>query len=848
MTGVVSLGGDADWTPAALPHDVARIFLHRTGLSETECLTDDPMRLAARVAQQFQRARDVTPSEYGVRPRPTEAGTAEMYFACRDPYLGGTSLSVAVQTVDRLMRGADGAKQIAAFFDACEAHLERDALDQSARAMIAAAERKNIPWFRMGRLSRHVQLGQGVRQQRLRETMPGTESAIGRELARDKFLALVTLSEIRLPVGRLAKVDSAEATLKAAGMVGYPLVLKPVQGSKGIGVYADLRDEGALRAAAASAFANSRDYMLQSHFPGEDHRLLVVEGKLIAAAQRIPACVTGDGRSDIAALIAAENENPLRGHGFAKLMNTIALDEKSDAVLARQNYDRRSVPAKGAIVRLAATANLSTGGTSIDVTGSVHPDNARAAIRAAKALGLRVAGVDLICPDISKSWRETGGGVCEVNLLVGLRPHWLANPDRDVVTPILETLYPPGDEGRIPTAMITGTMGKTTTTLMLASILQSAGHIAGSATTEGVRIGDEEIASGDFGGGPGASIVLRDPTVTAAALETARGGLLKGGMYLDRCDVAALLNVDVDQIGMDGIETLDDMAALKRKVLDAARKAVVINADDSRCAAMIPDYAPAIRTFAFSRNAASAVLRRHLASSGEGAFIDRIGGEDWIVLALGGERTPFLAAKALPSTLNGLVWQNASNAMAAALLAAGLDVPRDKIKEGLLNYGTAFAPAKMRFRFADDFPVKLMLDFAAHPAAFASAVSTTDKVPAGGKRICAFTLPGDRPDWMFEASAAAVAGHFERFVCYEFDKYRRGRKRGEIAVRLSEALVAAGAASASVFAAHSHEEAAAILARETAPEDFAVIFGAHKEMPLALYRAAFRNAHAPDGP
>ena len=263
--------------------------------------------------------------------------------------------------------------------------------------------------------------------------------------------------------------------------------------------------------------------------------------------------------------------------------------------LAHQGCTRASIIAAGRVVRVKGASNVATGGTVVDVTHTVHPDNLNAALRAAAAIGLVVTGVDFITPDITKSWHEVGGGFCEVNGTVGV-PHASVTPGRDVYRTLIQAFYPEGDDGRIPTAMVTGTFGKTTTALMLASILASAGHTVGSATTESIRIGSEDIALGDFAAFDGASVVLRDATVTAAVLETARGGLIKRGMYLDRCDVAALLNVEREQIGIDGIETLDDMAALKRKVLDAARNAVVLNADDPRCLALAPEFASSMAT------------------------------------------------------------------------------------------------------------------------------------------------------------------------------------------------------------------------------------------------------------
>ena len=519
-------------------------------------------------------------------------------------------------------------------------------------------------------------------------------------------------------------------------------------------------------------------------------------------------------------------------------MSSIVLDADSDRVLAHQGLTRASIIAAGRIVRVKGTANLATGGTVVDVTHTVHPDNLNAALRAAAAIGLVVTGVDFITPDITKSWHEVGGGFCEVNATVGV-PHESVTPGRNVYRTLIRAFYPEGDDGRIPTAMVTGTYGKTTTALMLASILACAGHTVGCATTESIRIGNEEIALGDFAAIDGASVVLRDATVTAAVLETARGGLIKRGMYLDQCDVAALLNVEREQIGIDGVETLDEMAALKRKVLDAARKAVALNADDQRCLALAPEFASSVRTFLFSRDAESSALRDHRARGGDVLYIDRSGDEEVIVSASGSDAVPLLRTSDIPATKGGVFWQQASNAMAAAGLAIGLGVDVETIRMGLRRYGKEFAAAFCRLHLVDDLPVPILFDHAASPPGFASTLTTIGSMNISGRRFCAVTIAGNRPDWTFAESAAAIKGHFQRYVVYELPRYRRGRKPGEIASGLARALVAAGVDKELISVVEGNEQASQLIAREAKPEDFVVVFGSDSRHTIDYYRAAF---------
>jgi cyanophycin synthetase len=390
--------------------------------------------------------------------------------------------------------------------------------------------------------------------------------------------------------------------------------------------------------------------------------------------------------------------------------------------------------------------------------------------------------------------------------------------------------------------MVTGTKGKTTTTLMLSSILAAAGHCVGNATTEGVSIGGEQILAGDCAESHGASIVLQDPTVTAAVLETARGGLLQDGMYLDRCDVAALLNVGREQIGMNGIETLDEMAALKAKVIDAARKAVVLNADDPRCARLAASCRDRLRTLLFSLIPGSPEIGAHLEAGGEAIMFRILEGSETIVHCRGHDVTPLIGAAAFPASLGGIIRPNVANAMAASGLALGLGLSPGQIRDGLMRYEITVASSKGRFNFVEGFPVRLLFDRAADPPALAAAVSVIEALAPAGRRFCALTAPGNRPDSHFDECAAIVAGHFDQFVCYEHDNYRRGKPPGEIAARLSRGLAAAGAEAGSIQISTSGSEAAQVIAAAAEPADLVVVFGWNVVDSIEHYRAAFREA------
>lgn len=832
-TGELALEDAAAWTVSSLPQPLAALLQEK--LPDLEIgARDNAAQLVTAIAQQFQLMGDVTPSLFGVHSYDQEKHVAKIFFGAMDPYLAKISLLLAVQLGSALALGQLAAENAAALVGRCVERVLRLAMDQSTRVMIQEVEKRDIPWFRMSALTRHVQLGQGHWQRRIFETLRSAESPIGRDLSRSKLLTFQILHHLQLPVGRFSAIHSVESALKAAGTIGYPIVLKPVYGKQGQSVFANLRNAEELRNALGRV-SGQRQFLLQSFFPGDDHRILIVNGKLVAAARRMAAAVTGDGKHTVAELVEEANRDPRRGAGHSKLMNFIKLDEEADRMLQRQRHSRNSIPAQGEHVRLRSISNISSGGTALDVTDIIHPDNVRVAAKAAKALELTVAGVDFMSPDISKSWRETGGGICEVNCVVGLRPHILANPDGDITGPIIETIYPDRSNGRIPTAMITGSKGKSTTTKMLGAMLACAGHTVGVVTTDGVTVGGEEVAIGDLAGYTGASIALRDPTVTAAVLETARGGLVKSGMYLDWCDVAALVSVFPEQVEMDGIDTVEQMAALKRKVLDAARDAVVLNADDKFCAAMVPEFALRLRTILFSLDANSAVTRAHLANGGEAVVLNK----ETIEIRTGSQTIQLLKTGEMPSTMNGVIRVNAANGMAAAALALGLGISTEHIREALKRYDNSLENAGCRFSFVNGFPLKIMFDRAAQAPALSEVIPMLKTIPVSGKRICVISKAGDRPDWGYREAAQVLAGNFDHYLCFDRVSYRRGRKPGEVANLLAQELGNAGVAPSNISIAETTEDAARALVGMAAPEDFAAIFCADAHGYVEKFRAAF---------
>jgi cyanophycin synthetase len=743
------------------------------------------------VALAIQQEWDVAPPVAGMA-RSGETGLPILYYAYGDRFLAHGPAEGAVAIANHLVgrRDLDPA-ELLSLIKSLEARLYLQGLDQTTRAIVRAADDRGAVWTRLFARGRIVAIGMGARRRRVLESMLDDEAAVAQVLARDKLATLELLDIAGIPVGSYGLARNEEQAVAAAEQLGYPVALKSIFGSKGRQVSPHLTDEATVRAAARRLTTETPALLVQSFFPGDDHRILVVDGRFVAAARRIPAEVVGDGVSSLRALIDRANSDPRRGREFMRLMNRIEIDEAVKELVAEQGLSLYEVPEAGRRLRLRRTANISTGGSAEDVSEVIHPDNARMAERAALRMGLRVAGVDFITTDITRSWREVGGGVCEINHSPGLRPHWIADPKRDVVAPILDALFPEGGAGRIPTAMITGTNGKSTTTLMLAGILKAAGHTPGAATTDGVIIDGEWVIEGDVAGSSGAEAVFSDPSVTAAALETARGGVLQSGIILEHCDVAALLNVQREQIGIDGVETLEDMVQVKRKVTDGAEKAVVLNADDPLTRALMTDY-PAERVIGFSMEAESPAVRDVLAR-GSAALVARQGaeGEELALLSAGSE-TRLLSVAEMPSTMDGRHRVNIANAMAAAGLAHGLGIDLETIAAGLRAYRLPRPGEPGRMIWIKDRPYDVLIDWAQNAAALGALTHTLSHFEFAGRRVCVFSAPSNRPDWSFEEIGQAVAKSFDLFICYDRPSFVRGREPGYITARLRAGLISAG--------------------------------------------------------
>jgi len=492
--------------------------------------------------------------------------------------------------------------------------------------------------------------------------------------------------------------------------------------------------------------------------------------------------------------------------------------------MAQKGYDQQSIPKTDEIVYLRSTANLSTGGTAIDVTDIVHPDNRVMAERAAQAIGLDVAGIDFLTTDISESYRSTGGAICEVNAAPGFRMHVSPSEGqpRDVAAPVMEMLFPQNEPSRIPIAAVTGTNGKTTTSRMLAHILKLAGYNVGLTTTEGVYVDGKLTTPGDMTGPAGAGMVLRDPTVDAAVMETARGGLVKRGMGFDRCDVSACLNIAADHLGRNGIETLADLAAVKRTVVEIARDTAVLNADDEHCLKMAA-YTQAKSLCYVTLNADHVLVKEHIRSGGRALVLEQGMNGHMITLYDNGTHTPLVWTHLIPATIEGRAIHNVQNAMFAAAMAFSLGVSRENIEHGLRTFTNTFFQAPGRLNIFDEHPFKVIMDYGHNAAGVKALAQLADTYQVVGQKTVLLAAPGDRRDEDIAAIAHAAAGHFDHYICRR-DDHLRGRGESEVPEMLKAALVESGVTEDSIRIIEDESQAVETALQDSAVGDLLMIF------------------------
>ncbi|MEO8386062.1 MAG: Mur ligase family protein, partial [Betaproteobacteria bacterium] len=530
-------------------------------------------------------------------------------------------------------------------------------------------------------------------------------------------------------------------------------------------------------------------------------------------------------------LVAVVNKDPRRGVGHEKVMTRIELDEQADVMLARVEMTADSIPAKDQVVMLRSTANLSTGGTATDVTDVIHPDNRDMAVRAITAIGLDVGGVDFLIPDITESYKRVGGGICEVNAAPGFRMHVAPSEGipRDVAGPVIDMLFPSGTPSRVPIAAITGTNGKTTTSRMLAHITKMAGFTPGLTTTDGVYIDGQRTVEGDMTGPVATRMVLADTQIDIAILEIARGGLLRAGMGVPFVNVGAVLNVQPDHLGMKGINTLEQLAEVKRIIVEVARDCAVLNADDANVIKMSAD-TEAKSICYVTLNPQHSVVREHIRAGGRACALEAGVNGQMITIYDKGGHIPLMWTHLIPATLEGRAMHNVQNAMFAAAMAFSLGIKLDAIRQGLRTFDTTFYQAPGRMNVFDQHPFKVIFDYAHNAHAVGVMADLAQRLDVQGRRIIVVAGPGDRRDEDIVAIAEAVAGRFDHYICRRDDSLR-GRDGDEVPGMIAKVLRAKGVA----------ETAISIIPDEQAAIDAALKMGKQGDLLMIFADALARS-------
>ncbi|MFG1952384.1 cyanophycin synthetase [Micromonospora sp. NPDC048830] len=658
----------------------------------------------------------------------------------------------------------------------------------STASIIQAARRRGIPVERVDDLSL-LRLGQGCRWRLAWAAMTDGTSAIGVEICGDKELTRRLLDEAGIPVPAGGRADSLAEALDLFTELGGPVVVKPVDGQQGRHVYLGLTT----RESVATAFAGAGGrVVVERQVEGRDYRVLVVAGKLAAAAERVPGHVVGDGVNTVRSLVEQLNADPRRGNGHTNVLTRLRLDDVATKQLRQQGLTEASVPATDQVVWLRDTPNLSTGGTSIDVTDTVHPEVAQLCLRAAAVVGLDIAGIDLRLPHIAEPPPADGGGaVIEVNACPGLRMHLApaVGQPRDVGRAVVDAMFAPGDDGRIPTVAVTGTNGKTTTARLTAHLLTGSGLRVGLASTDGIYVDGRLVQQADASGPRSAQAVLGDPTVQAAVLETARGGILRKGLGYDWTDVGVLTNITADHLGQDGLHTVEDIAHVKALVAERVRDGgtLVLNADDPqvRRLAAAPRVRAAHKRLAwFTLRPDSPLIREHLAGGGTAYALH--GGH--LAELVGERRVPLLPLAELPGGFNGIAAHVTANTLAAVAAARAVGVPADVVSEHLRSFDPAAGnPGRGTLLRLDD--VHVLVDYAHNPAAIDATTRTLHRLWGADRCVVTVTLPGDRRDDLLADCAKAIASASDRVVLYP-DADLRGRSPGEVTSLLRRELTA----------------------------------------------------------
>jgi cyanophycin synthetase len=660
---------------------------------------------------------------------------------------------------------------------------QQESLGPSTQAIVDEAASRGIPYARMNEESL-IRLGYGRNQKLFRATVVETTGSIAVDMVASKWMTKSVLEQNGIPVPKGVVIETVEELAEAVREIGFPLVVKPIDGNHGRGITTGITSQEAALEAFQLAKPVADEVIVESYVEGDDYRFLVINYKLIAVAKRTPAMVTGDGTSTIRQLIEQVNNDPERGEDHEQVLTAIKIDHHTLALLEEAGLTIDSVIPEGQEVHLKRTANLSTGGTATDMTDVVHPDNVFMAERIARLMHLDVCGIDIMAKDVTTPIALGNGAIIEVNAGPGFRMHTHPSEGRprNVAKPVIDMLFPDNAKGRIPIVAITGTNGKTTTTRLVAHIAKHAGLSAGFTTTDGIYINDQLVYKGDCSGPKSAEVVLGDPTVNFAVLECARGGILRSGLAFDQCDVSIVTNMSEDHLGLGDIHTLEQYTRVKEVVpkSTAPDGFAILNADDERVLNMKDQLS--CNVILFSTEPDNPGIEEHCANGGQSIVIEN----GYYVIRKGNEKTHLIAVNDIPLTYSGSAEFMVKNILPAigASIASGFSL--QVIKDALQAFKASPESTPGRMNLFDFGDFKLMLDYAHNAAGFLEIEKYMSTVQAE-KKVCIIAATGDRKDDDIFRQGEYAARIFDEIII-RHDKDARGRSNEEMTSILQQGI------------------------------------------------------------
>lgn len=720
------------------------------------------------------------------RTRETKTpGVYNVVFSYTEENVGMYAAEASVRIAEALIDGTD--YDLEADIQKMREIRERVRLGPSTGSIVEEAVARDIPWIRLGTNSL-VQLGYGVNQMRFQATITCKTSNIAVDIACNKEETKRMLDLASIPVASGGICVDEEDLEGVINKIGFPIVIKPLDGNHGKGASINVKTMEDAKAGLAYAKNYSRRVIVEKFITGYDFRVLIIDNKLVAAAKREPAHVKGDGKQTIQQLIEETNKDPRRGYGHENVLTQIDVDRDTTDLLEKLNYTLETVPRKDEVVYLKSTANLSTGGTSVDVTDLMHPENIFLCERISRVIGLDICGVDIMAENLTQPLKENGGCILEVNAAPGFRMHLAPSEGlpRNVAAPVIDMLYPPGKPSRIPIIAVTGTNGKTTTTRLIAHIVKNNGYRVGFTTSDGIYVQNHLMEKGDTTGPISAEYILKDPTVEFAVLETARGGILRSGLGFSRCDIGIITNIQEDHLGLSDIHTLDDLARVKATVVRSIRKDgwAILNAEDDQCLKIANEISCNVAYFSMDENNPKV---QQFAKEGKIVAVYENG---FITIKKGEWKIRVERATHVPLTLGGKAKFMIANVLAATLAAYLQGFKTDDISLSLQTFIPSAAQTPGRMNIFEFKKFKVLIDFAHNPSGYKGVEDYLSSVEAT-KKIGIIAGVGDRRDEDIRECATIAARMFDHIIIRQ-EKYLRGRTEEGIIGIIMEGIKASG--------------------------------------------------------